>query len=365
MEYLFTDIVKDVTKTAVKIPQNKYLEKGEYPIFDQGKEYIGGFSNDAAGVVTDIPYIIFGDHTRSIKYVESPCFIGADGVKLLKVSEKEFLPKYVYYSMIANPVESKGYARHYKLLKETKILGASFEIQKQVISSLDEIVNLIETKNRELSTLGEIVKSRFIEMFGDIEDKISLKEICNISGGYSFKSSDVCDSGIKLLQIGNVALNDLDWTNANCLPLGFDTQKPNFLLKENDIVVALTRPIIQSLGNVKACIVKKEDLPCLLNQRVGKIQCIEGKSDVRFVFGCLMTDTFTEHVQSCCTGCSQPNISTKDLESYLIPNVDTKQQIEFSKFKEQIDKSRSIIQKQIKELQELFDSKMDEYFAIE
>ena len=135
-------------------------------------------------------------------------------------------------------------------------------------------------------------------MFGSINDKISLRDICTITGGYSFKSTDVCDEGIRLLQIGNVALNDLDWTTTNCLPLGFDEQKPNFLLKENDIVVALTRPIIQSLGNVKACIVKKTDLPCLLNQRVGKIQCIEGKSDVRYIFGCLMTDDFTEYVKS-------------------------------------------------------------------
>ncbi len=248
-------------------------------------------------------------------------------------------------------------------MSELSIPFYPLEKQQEIVSILDKINEIIDADKKQLELLDESVKSRFIEMFDSIEKKVPLKEICSIAGGYSFKSTDICSDGIKLLQIGNVALNDLDWSTTNYLPVGFEKQRPNFLLKEDDIVVALTRPIIQSLGNVKVCIVKQEDLPCLLNQRVGKIQCIDGKSVVNYIFGCLMTEDFTEYVKSCCTGCSQPNISTKDIESYQVPNVNIESQLAFSNFKDLIDKLKFNVQQHLDLMQELLDKKMEEFFG--
>ncbi len=68
----FVDIFLDVTKDGYKIPKENYLPKGRYPIIDQGQEYIAGYSDDSAGLYKDVPAIIFGDHTRIIKYVDTP-----------------------------------------------------------------------------------------------------------------------------------------------------------------------------------------------------------------------------------------------------------------------------------------------------
>ena len=180
-------------------------------------------------------------------------------------------------------------------------------------------------------------------MFENVERKIPLNSLCDVSGGYSFKSSDITSDGaVKILQIGNVYLDDVNWETTNYLPEGYDERYSRFLLNEGDIVVALTRPIIQSLGNVKACIVKNSDMPCLLNQRVGRIVPKKNiEVSLKFIYGCLMTDGFTRYVESCCIGCSQPNISTKDIENYMVPDVSFKEQMEFVNFKEQIDKSKS------------------------
>ena len=83
----FTDLFLDVTKDGHKIPKENYLPQGKYPIIDQGQEYIAGYSDEAEGLYEDVPAIIFGDHTRIIKYVDRPCFLGADGVKLLKAKD--------------------------------------------------------------------------------------------------------------------------------------------------------------------------------------------------------------------------------------------------------------------------------------
>ena len=132
-------------------------------------------------------------------------------------------------------------------------------------------------------------------MFGDNDKKVAISSLCDVSGGYSFKSEDISSKGfIKILQIGNVYLDDVNWETTNYLPKGFDNVYSRFLLNEGDIVIALTRPIIQSLGNVKACIVKASDTPCLLNQRVGRIVSKKNVDvNLKFIYGCLMTDDFT------------------------------------------------------------------------
>lgn len=162
MKYNFLEVCTDVTKTATKIPQRNYLPNGLFPIYDQGKEKIGGYCNDAVGLSCEFPYIVFGDHTRIIKYVDNRCFIGADGVKLLKVTNKKFIPKYVYYSMLSNEIENQGYSRHFKFLKETFIRYVNEAEQNKIIIELDKINNLLKIKNDELNDLSGLVKSRFI-----------------------------------------------------------------------------------------------------------------------------------------------------------------------------------------------------------
>ena len=68
------DVFNDVTKFGTKITTDNYLEKGKYPIIDQGQSFISGYCNDENGIFNNVPAIIFGDHTRVIKYVDTPFF---------------------------------------------------------------------------------------------------------------------------------------------------------------------------------------------------------------------------------------------------------------------------------------------------
>ena len=163
----FTDIFEDVTKQGTKIPTNLYLETGMYPIIDQGQSQVAGYTNETEGVFTNIPAIIFGDHTRIIKYVDAPCFLGADGVKLLKAKDPTANYKYLYYALCNADIPNTGYNRHFKWLKEIEIPEYSTEEQNSVVSQLETIDVLISLRKQQLSKFDELVKSRFIEMFGD------------------------------------------------------------------------------------------------------------------------------------------------------------------------------------------------------
>ena len=76
----FDEVLKDCTKLGTKIPTSEYLESGKYPIIDQGQNDIAGYYDSDDGLFEDVPTIVFGDHTRVVKYVDKPCFLGADGV---------------------------------------------------------------------------------------------------------------------------------------------------------------------------------------------------------------------------------------------------------------------------------------------
>ena len=117
----FLDVFEDVTKNGTKIPSNQYLPMGKYPIIDQGQNKVAGYTDQEEGLFTNVPAIIFGDHTRVIKYVDKPCFLGADGVKLLKAKDSKANYKYLYYVLSNAKIPDTGYNRHFKWLKEIDI----------------------------------------------------------------------------------------------------------------------------------------------------------------------------------------------------------------------------------------------------
>ena len=74
MRYKFSDLYYDDTKNAKKLKSSEYKNFGKYIIVDQGKSLIAGYTDNEDGLYADVPAIIFGDHTRNIKYIDSPFF---------------------------------------------------------------------------------------------------------------------------------------------------------------------------------------------------------------------------------------------------------------------------------------------------
>ena len=260
--------------------------------------------------------------------------------------------QYFYFFMKNLKMQSLAESTTVPSVRKTKLEDYEIEVpsldeQEEIEAKLSLTAEIIKKEKEELKKLDDLIKARFVEMFGNESKRVAVSSVCDVSGGYSFKSGDISSNGVvKILQIGNVYLDDLNWETTNYLPEGFDYAYSGFLLNEGDVVIALTRPIIKALGNVKACIVKESDMPCLLNQRVGRIVPKQNVDvSMKFVYRCFMTNDFTRYVESCCIGCSQPNISTKDIENYMIPDVSYAEQMAFVKFIDRIDKSKLMFQK--------------------
>ena len=107
---------------STKIPSTAYCENGSIPIIDQSSNFIAGYTNDETSIlVNPNGYIIFGDHTRVVKYVRFPFARGADGTQIID-SNNSNMPNELFYQVIKSiDLSNYGYARHFKYLKDIVI----------------------------------------------------------------------------------------------------------------------------------------------------------------------------------------------------------------------------------------------------
>ena len=115
--------VLDKVPHTIKILNKDILRVGMYPVVDQGQEYICGFTDTKESVLeVKDAHVIFGDHTTIVKLVNFDYSRGADGTQIL-ISKEERVPNYLLYQMVNNlDLTNYGYARHFKFLKEAKII---------------------------------------------------------------------------------------------------------------------------------------------------------------------------------------------------------------------------------------------------
>lgn len=131
----FESMCLDDTSSATKIPAAEYLQEGKYAVYDQAQEKdIAGYSNTEQGLCRNYPAVLFGDHSRVVKYINEPFFIGADGVKIIRPRKDNLIPEFLYYDLKYHNIPNTGYNRHFKYIKMISLTKASLEEQSQFLS---------------------------------------------------------------------------------------------------------------------------------------------------------------------------------------------------------------------------------------
>ncbi len=193
----FDEVFEDVTKRGTKIKTDEYRLSGKHQIIDQGQEQVAGYTDLEDGVFENIPAIIFGDHTRIVKYIDKPFFLGADGVKVLRSRFQDANYRYLYYALKYVKIPNTGYNRHFKWLKESKIQYPCAEKQEEIVSVLNGVSKIIEYRQQQLQKLDELVKARFIELFGDPMTDISKWSTSTIGEQFNVTSGGTPATGEK------------------------------------------------------------------------------------------------------------------------------------------------------------------------
>ena len=273
--------------------------------------------------------------------------------KLIIKNKKEIYYEYLKYAL-SNP-KNKEYYKKFAggglqlniskddLLK-IKIPIYEYEMQKEIANKFNKISEVIKIRKEQIENLEQLVKSQFVEMFKCKNyEKKRIGDFGKFQGGYAFKSKDFSENGIKLVQISNVNKDNLDWNEINRLPEEYIEKYKDYALNVGDVVMAMTRPIIKSLNEVKIAYVSENDVPCLLNQRVGRFLIDENKISKSYLTYCCKMDDFKNYVEKMSGNSLQPNISSKQVEDYTIEIPPIEEQNKFAEFVKLIDKQKFVI----------------------
>ena len=145
----YKDVFSDVPSKAYQILQSDIQNDGKYPVISQSVNYIEGYTNTNNVFQHKIPCIIFGDHTRNVKYVDFDFVVGADGVKILcpKVNVKWSFYMIMYAS---SHIENKGYSRHFgQIIKFSYKLPPIAE-QQRIVQKIGELFSVLDNIQKAL-----------------------------------------------------------------------------------------------------------------------------------------------------------------------------------------------------------------------
>ena len=232
--------------------------------------------------------------------------------------------------------------------------------QKEIATILDHIGEMIALRKEQLEKLDQLVKSRFIELFGATSAKNCTKQIkdyAEVLGGYAFKSDLFCADAIPVIRISNINNGCVELDYNICFDELFWDQNKRFRVEQNDVLMAMSGATTGKAG------IYRENMPALINQRVACIRAKDGVACPTFLFVATQLEWMYDLIQETSAGCAQPNISGKQIENMPVPDASYEQQQQFASFVEQTDKSKFAIQQSLEKLETLKKALMQKHFG--
>lgn len=189
------------------VDSDQYDDSFEIPVLTAGKSFILGYTDETNNIFDNLPVIIFDDFTTSVQFVDFPFKVKSSAMKLLKNTEQADI-KYCYYLLKYLQHTPENHKRQWLSTTSQKTVELPvIEEQKNIVSKLDKILEVIDNQNKQLELLDEAIKARFVEMFGEIEDcdKWESKiwnEVVTIKNGRDYKKVLVSNGGYPVVGTG-------------------------------------------------------------------------------------------------------------------------------------------------------------------
>ncbi len=357
--------VKEICEYGIKskVKAGEGLTEGKYKFFTSSAE-ANKFVNEYQ---FDKPGIIMGTGgNATLHYCDTPFSVSTDCIVLFP--KDKLITKYLYYffrgnfHILENGFKGAG-LKHTskKYINEIKIKKIPIQAkQEQIIDVLDNIEDIITRKKQQLLEYDQLIKSRFVEMFTDInlnvkkDNWIKLGKITEIVTGTTPSTNDETNWDGKYLWITPAELNDDSFyvydTNRKITDKGL-ASKSLRIMPVDTVLLSTRAPIGKTaiVGNPMTC-----------NQGFKNFICGDNLNPI-YLFSLLKFNK--DYLNSIGTGTTFKEISKTTISNVEIPVPSINLQNEFAKFVQQIDKLKFEVQKSLDESQTLFDSLMQEYFG--
>lgn len=357
--------IGDITKIKTgKLDANASSEDGEYPFFTCSKEplRISTYSYDCECI------LVARNGDLNVKYYNGKFDAYQRTYIIEDNSDGRLFMPYLYYFMEGYVEELRkqaigGVIKYIKLgnLTDAMIELPDVEIQKKIVNILSKTKGVLDSRRHQIDMLDNLIKARFIEMFGDPRanpngyEVEELRSSCTVVTGNTPPRSveEYYGDCIEWIKTDNIVLGRTNPTQA-IERLSEEGMKAGRIVDENVILMACIAGSITSIGRV--CIT---DRKVAFNQQINAV--IPKHYDVRFLYVLLQLskDYLVKEINMALKGI----LSKSKLENkvFYVPPMELQKQ--FAVFAAQVDKSKVVVQKAFDETQMLYDSLLQEFFG--
>ena len=351
----------------VQVKSKDYKKTGRFPIVSQESELISGYWDDETIVYKHKkPVIIFGDHTKNIKYIDFDFVVGADGTHILSTKD-DIIAKYFFYALKSVKLRNLGYARHYKLLKEKYIPVPPLSEQQGIVDYLDSAFAKIDAMKanaeKALNEAKSLFQASLKEMLEPKErwEEKKLGDICSdIRYGTSTPSNE--NGEYKYLRMNNIT-NDgfLDVSHYKTISLP-EKELAKCLVKRGDIIFNRTNSR-ELVG--KSCVFTEDENMVIAGYLI-RIRLKEG-FEPQFITYSMNLQRSLGLFQHLIVGAvHQANISANNIQKVIIkyPSLSEQQSIveTLDSLKSKVDRLKANYEKISKECDALKQALLKEVF---
>ena len=346
------------------IPANELLDEG-YPVY--GANGIIGYYDKYNHENPVVTITCRGATCGTVNITEPKSYITGNAMCLDNV-RPDILLEYLYYCLLhydfSNVISGSAQPQITRQgLEKVKIAICSIEEQNKRTSSLRKISTVIAARQQELQKLDELVKARFVEMFGDYikDDRRPLSEVAIITGGLTKNSNrNIFETKMPYLRVANVFYNRLDLREI--LEIGVKEEEiEKTLLQAGDLLFVEGNGSIEQIGRVA---IWDGSIDPILHQN----HLIKARFNNEIIapeyalFYFMLQDGRQQIISKSVSTSGLNTLSVNKVSSLLLPIPPIALQKQFGEFFKQTDKSKVAVQKALDEAQLLFDSLMQKYF---
>lgn len=277
---------------------------------------------------------------------------------------EDVLPEYLYYFLRskkqkfisdgiggAQPNISAGY------LKKISIDIRNIKKQENIVTVLDKLNGIIQKRQNEIDELDGLIKARFVEMFGDENKHVLMKDICSIITDGTHQPPKFVDKGIPFIFVSNITGNEITYDAEKFI----NQETYDELMKRTPLEIGDI--ILSTVGSYGHPAIVKSNRKFLFQRHIAYLKPRKEMIDSEYLHSAILTDDVQRQIDAAVKGIAQKTLNLSAIKELEIPLPPIRGQKEFVSFKNQVNKSKVAVQKSLDETQLLFNSLMQKYFG--
>ena len=250
------------------------------------------------------------------------------------------LPDYLYYMFLAKDWdEGTNKAVMGKTLNKATLAKVTIDVhslteQRKIIDTLDKVASVIGARRQQLSALDDLIKARFVEMFGDEKNLMTMNDVCSIITDGTHQPPKFIDDGIPFIFVSNITGNKVTYDAEKYI----DQDTYDELIKRTPIEIGDI--LLSTVGSYGHPAVVKTNKKFLFQRHIAYLKPKKELIDSDYLHGAILSPDAQRQIEEGVKGIAQKTLNLSEIKKMRIPVPNLDRQKEFSAFVAQIDKSK-------------------------